>query len=105
MLVAFLAVPAGADDGHDDIFGRHEWKFLANVFGNDARVDDEALGYVLEGGEDDVCREEGFWDRYSAVGAMLTNSQIASSVGVRNGSHLSSRVRSNHCTELVISEF
>ena len=37
--VEFLAVAAGGDGGHEDVFGRHEGQLFAQVLGDDLRVD------------------------------------------------------------------
>lgn len=68
--MAFLAVTAELDDGHDDVLRRHEGEFLTDAAGDDGGVDDESLGDVLESREDDIGREECLGDRDSSVGTV-----------------------------------
>ena len=57
--VEFLAVAAGGDGGHEDVFGRHEGQFFAQVFGDDLRVDRQAACDVLIEDQDGVDGQEG----------------------------------------------
>ena len=43
---------------HDDVLRGHERQLLFDVFLYDARVDDEALGDVLQGAQGDVSSQE-----------------------------------------------
>lgn len=68
-LVRFLSVAAVLDERHDDVLRRHEGQLLGDAPCDHFGVDDETLGYVLQGGEDDVCGQECLGDGDAAVGA------------------------------------
>lgn len=69
LLVRLLAVAAGLDDGHDDVLRGHERQLLRDPACDDLRVDDEALGDVLQRREHDVCGEERLGERDPPVRA------------------------------------
>lgn len=69
---------ARSDAGGETHLGRHERQLLANAARNDCRVDDEALGDILQRREDDVGGEESFRDGNAAVCA-------AGKAGLRSG--------------------
>jgi hypothetical protein len=68
-LVGELAVSSRLDRGHDEVFGGHEGKLFPDVARDDLRIDDKTLGNVLEGGQDNVCCEEGLGDGNTTVRA------------------------------------
>ncbi len=70
-LVGLLSVAASLDDGHDDVLGGHEGQLLGDAPRDDLRVDDQALGDVLQRREHDVRGQEGFRERDAAVRAVV----------------------------------
>ena len=69
--MGFLSVTTLLDNGHDQVLGGHEGQFLSKTTSDDLGVDDHALGDILEGGENNVGSEEGFWEGDTAVGTTL----------------------------------
>lgn len=69
LLVCLLAIPAGLDERHDEVFSRHEGQLLRDAARDYARVDNEALAHVLEGAEDNVRGEECLRERDPPVRA------------------------------------
>lgn len=71
LLVALLAVTAGLDNGHDDVLGGHEGELLVDPAADNLGVDDETLGDVLHGREEDVGGEERLGEGDTAVGRVV----------------------------------
>ena len=69
--MGFLSVTTLLDDSHNQVLSSHEGQFLSETTGDDLGVDNHALGDILEGGENDVGSEEGFWQGDTAVGTAL----------------------------------
>lgn len=68
--MSFLAVSAGFDESHDDVFCCHEGELLGDTPSDDTGVDDETFGDVLESGKNDVGGEESFGECDPAVGTV-----------------------------------
>lgn len=99
-----LPVASCLDDGHDDVLGRHERQLLCDAPRHNLRVNDHALGYVLQRLQDHVRGQERLRKRDAAVRAAGQRSACAPP-GLRASTHLSSSVRSNHCVPAVVSAF
>ena len=69
--MSFLSVTTLLHNSHDQVLSSHEGQFLSETAGDDLGVDDHALGDILEGGENNVGSEEGFWEGDTAVGTTL----------------------------------
>ena len=70
VLMALLTITTLLDHGHDDVLGGHEGELLVDAALDDLGVDDEALGDVLEEGQEDVCGEEGLGQADTTVGTI-----------------------------------
>ena len=86
-----LAVAAGGDCGHEDVFGGHEGELFAEGAGDDVGVDDQAAGHVLVEDQNRVDGEEGLRDREAAVGGVVERAlhplRGVGFVGVRGEAH------------------
>lgn len=55
---AYLSVSSSLNHGHDDVLCGHEGQLVADVPLDDLWIDHKTLCDVLQGAEDDVCRQE-----------------------------------------------
>ena len=71
LFVGFLTVTAGFDNGHDDVFSRHERQLLRNATSDDLGIYDEAFGDILKRCQDDVTSQERFRECDTTIGTVM----------------------------------
>jgi hypothetical protein len=64
-----LPIATLLDKSHNDVLCGHEGEFLCDATCDDHGIHDETFGNILQCRENDIGREEGLGQRYSAVSA------------------------------------